>query len=135
MAQFTTVDNRGRGAAIERRRLRLGIDSIHAFADATGKDRGALTRAESGTASERTYKFLEAWLDAREHENSSERDDAGLDAPEPVRAAPGIVTIEMHGVFGIENVTFSGPADQADEVSRLAAEFMRNARDRADNAS
>jgi hypothetical protein len=131
VTELTVVENAGRGEAIQRRRLRLGIDSIHAFADATGKDRGALTRAENGTASERTYTFLEAWLDAREHEMESERDAAAELAAPPANGIPGVVTIEMQGVFGVEQVTFSGPAGQGAEVAKLAAEFMRNARKQA----
>jgi transcriptional regulator with XRE-family HTH domain len=133
-AHLSVVDNKQRGTAIRQRRLRLGIDSVREFADAVGKDRGAVTRAEKGDprTTENTFALLEAWLDQREEEFKSEREPAQDERPGP--APEGVVTIAMEGVFGIESVTFSGPPEQADEVRRLAIEFMRDVRDKADDA-
>lgn len=59
------MSNETRGKAIHDRRMALG-HSEASFARATGIDRGALRRAEAGTASARTYERLEVWLDREE---------------------------------------------------------------------
>ena len=73
--------------------------------------------------------FLETWLDQRAHGFGSEPEAVPANNNNDHR---GTVTIDMHGVFGIDHVTFSGPADQADAVGRAAAEFMRFERERSE---
>lgn len=110
-------DVHDRGAAIKRRRLALGIKSVNEFAKATGIDRGAVTRAEAGTASEGTLDRLEAWLDDFEKET-------GEDEPgEPLR-------ITMRGVYGIEEIVVEGPVDHPDELVASVARLMDELRTR-----
>lgn len=137
-AHLSSVTNEERGADIRRRREGLGIISIRKFADAVGLNRATVTRAEEGTAAERTYSFLETWLDEHERKLGSPAGDLAQHEETPATApsdhdTTSLVRIRMSGVFGIEDVTFEGPADQADEVRRLAVEFMREVRERGEN--
>ena len=122
-AHLSVVDNSERGAVIKRRRLRMGIKSLRTFADELGMDRGAVTKAERGEASENTLLRIETWLDDKEHEMSSDAEEAG--------AHDQTVTIKMAGVYGIEDVTISGPVDHLAELKDLAVELMRDVRERA----
>lgn len=124
-AHLTVVDNTERGAAIQRRRLRMGIGSTRKFADELGMDRGAVTKAERGEASENTFLRIEAWLDDKDHEMSSDAEEA------VAHAETQVVTIKMAGVYGIEDVTISGPVDHLAELKDLAVELMRDVRERA----
>lgn len=109
-----------RGVAIKRRRLALGIKSVNEFAKVTGIDRGAVTRAESGTASEGTLDRLEAWLDDIEQETGHDEPTA---EPEPLR-------ITMRGVYGIEEVVVEGPVDHPDELVASVARLIDELRTR-----
>ena len=134
-AHLSLVDNQQRGTAIRQRRLRLGIDSVREFADAVGKDRRAVTKAEQGDprTSENTFAALEAWLDQREHEAESDRDRLQDERPGP-SSESGLVTLEMGGVFGIDHITFKGPPEAADEMRRQATKLVRDLRKDADDA-
>ena len=127
-AHLTVVDNTERGALIQQRRLRMGIGSTRKFADALGMDRGAVTKAERGEASENTFLRIETWLDDKDHEMSSESEEASS------AAADQVVTIKMAGVYGIEDVTISGPVDHLAELKDLAVELMRDVRERASDS-
>lgn len=127
-AHLSVVKTSERGANIKQRRLRHGFKSARAFAEVTGVDRQALTKAENGEGSEQTLARLEAWLDDFEVRTSSDADDAAEAA-----ATPQTVTIKMAGVYGIEDVTISGPVDHLSELKDLAVELMRDVRERAND--
>ena len=109
-----------RGHAIKDRRMRRGIKSRRAFADATGVSREAITAAEEGRASEGTYDRLEAWLDAFDAET-------GNDVPE----APGPVRFRLSGNFGVE-VIVEGPVEN---ITELEASVERLIRHMGDNSN
>lgn len=105
------MDNGQRGAAIKRRRLAIGIKSLREFAEATGVDRAALTKAEAGQGSTATYERVEAWLDRHEEET-------GHDEPaEPLR-------FTLHDVFGVGEIIVEGPADHPDELVQAVAKLL-----------
>src|SRR5690606_34807205 len=111
------MSNETRGQAIKRRRLALGLTSVRKFAEATGIDRAALTRAEDGEGSEATYDRAEAWLSRMEEETGHDG------APsEPLK-------VTLHDVYGIGEIIVEGPADHPDElvaaVAKLLAEIQR----------
>ena len=93
-----------RGHAIKDRRLALGIKSVREFAEATGIDRQALSKAEAGQGSSATYDRAEAWLSRMEEET-------GHDVPpsEPLR-------FTFHDVYGIGELIVEGPVDRPDEL-------------------
>lgn len=115
--QGFTVTNGSRGEDIQRRRLTLGIKSLREFADATGIDREALSRAEKGEASEATYSRLEVWLDRMEAE-------MGADEPEP--AAP--IKLTFHDVYGIGEIIVEGPVDRPDELTEAVGKILERIR-------
>lgn len=105
-------DERGeRGRVITERRQALGL-SVRAFAREAGKSREAVTAAEGGQASLRTYVELEACLD--ELEGS---------APGPDES--GDITVEVHGPATRWSVTFTGPLGAADELGRAALDILK----------
>lgn len=126
-ADWSVVDNSQRGDQIKRRRLRMGIKSARAFHEASGIDRVAIAKAERGEGSEQTYARIEAWLDDKEHEMSSEADEALADPS-------SLVTIKMSGVYGIDDVTISGPVDNLADLKKLAVDLIRDVRERAEAA-
>jgi transcriptional regulator with XRE-family HTH domain len=112
-ADSSPMGDEQRGAAIKRRRLALGIDGYRQFAEATGRDRETLTRAEQGNASKSTYDWIEAWLDRIETET-------GMNDPSP--ADP--IRVEMHGVYGIQEVIVTGPVDHPDELAEAVGKIL-----------
>lgn len=117
---------KARGAALEAwvEEIDLPIARLARHADI---DRATIYAAFRGEASERSYDKLEA---AREYITAHPHDEP--EAPTeyiPATEAPGIVTIRMDGVFGAQSISFSGPADNIDEIKRLSLEFLREARE------
>src|SRR5690606_21699111 len=100
-----------RGQVLKRRRLALGINSVRKFADATGIDRGALTRAEEGDGSEATYDRAEAWLARMEEETGHDQ------VSEPLK-------VTLHDVYGIGEIIVEGPADHPDELVAAVAKLL-----------
>lgn len=113
-AHFRPVDNESRGREIKRRRLALGIDGFRDFAEATGRDKGTLARAEEGTASTSTLDWLEAWLDRQETES-------GMNDPVP---AVGPIKLTLHGVYGVEEIVVEGPVDHPDELAEAVGKIL-----------
>lgn len=111
------TDEQTRGVTIKRRRNLLGIKSIREFAEATGVDRAAITRAEAGEGSPGTLDRLEAWLDRFEEE-------AGTNAPDQA----GVVTFNLSGNFGVD-VTVKGPVSNLAELEASAARLLREMQD------
>lgn len=73
-----------------------------------------------------TYAHLSRVLDDIE----SDRQPGEVEyIPSSESASP--FTIEMAGVFGVQSVTFSGPAEDMDAVRKAAVEFLREARESA----
>lgn len=107
-----------RGQSIKSRRLALGFESVREFAEASGIDRGALGKAEKGTASSATVERAEAWLDRFEEKT-------GHDEPtgESLR-------FTLHDVYGVGEIIVEGPSNRPDElveaVSKLLAEIQRS---------
>lgn len=106
------MSDEARGQAIKERRLRRGLKSVRAFAEASGVSRDAVTAAEEGTASTGTYERLEAWLDAFDEET-------GNDEPEP----GGKVSFSVKGNFGVA-VTVEGPVENLDELEEVVARLI-----------
>ena len=120
-AHLRVMSDEERGAEIKRRRLALGIDSIHKFAEATERDRQTLTRVEEGTSTKQTYEWVEHWLDRIEEET-------GSDAP----AASSPLRVTFHDLYGIGEVIIEAgnPDEAAEAVARLLAEVRKtNTRD------
>lgn len=117
-AGLLPMSDETRGHAIKRRRLDLGIKSLREFADRTGVDRGAITKAESGQGSEGTYDRLESWLDRFEEETGS--DDAGSD----------YIEFRLSGVFGVDSIVVRGPVGDASELEQSVARLVRELRER-----
>lgn len=106
-----------RGEAIKRRRLAMGIKSVREFSEATGVDRGALSKAEAGQASEGTYERVESWLDRMEHET-------GHDEPS------GPLRFTLHDVFGVGEIIVEGPSDRPDELVQAVAKLLAEIQNR-----
>lgn len=106
------MSKKERGEAIEQRRLRLGYKQAP-FARATGVDRGAVIRAEQGTARVDTYNALETWLDREEGKMGASLEDGLVELiiePDTVR------------------VILRGPI--SDEDRRQVTELVRDVMDR-----
>lgn len=112
-AHLPTMSDEKRGEQIKQRRLALGIDGYREFAEATGRDRDTLSRAEQGLASKTTLDWLEAWLSRQETEN-------GMTDPAP--AEP--LKIEMHGVYGVSEIIVTGPVDRPDELAEAVGKLL-----------
>lgn len=90
----TTSDREERGHSLRRRRLQAGIASARAFAELSNVSRQAVNSAEKGTASTRTFERLEAWLDQREHPETT-RDHS--DSVTLTGTRPDGVTLTVQG--------------------------------------
>lgn len=108
-----------RGHAIKRRRLALGIKSLRDFADKSGVDRAAITKAEDGNGSEGTYDRLEAWLTKFEEEVGA--DDS---------TDEGYIEFRLSGVFGVDSIIVKGPIGDAAELEQTVARLVRELRER-----
>ena len=117
-AGLLPMSDETRGHAIKRRRLGLGITSLREFADRTGVDRGAITKAERGHGSEGTYDRLESWLDRFEEETGN--DDPGSD----------YIEFRLSGVFGVDSIVVRGPVSDASELEQSVARLVRELRER-----
>jgi len=107
-----------RGHSIKARRLALGIKSLREFAERTGVDRQAVTKAESGHGSESTYERLEAWLDRFEEET-------GNDVP-----GDDYIEFRLSGVFGVDSIVARAPVKNVAELEQSIARLVRELRDR-----
>lgn len=106
-----------RGKEIRRRRLALGISSVHELVRATERlgmkvSRDAATAAEKGTASEDTYDRIEAFFDKFAEVTGDDAGDAGL------------VTFRLSGNFGVE-VTVQGPIQNIAELEAAVERLIR----------
>lgn len=110
------MSNEMRGQALKTRRLALGIKSVREFAEASGIDREALSKAERGQASSGTYDRAEAWLNGLEEETGHD---------EPVPSEP--LRFTFHDVYGIGELIVEGPVDRPEElvasITKLLAEI------------
>lgn len=113
-----------RGHAIKRRRLALGIKSLRDFADKSGVDRAAITKAEAGDGSEGTYDRLEAWLTKFEEEVGA--DDVSDE---------GYIEFRLSGVFGVDSIIVKGPIGDAAELEHTVARLVRELRERSQQQS
>lgn len=62
------AEREARGTAIAKRRAAMGMNRVE-LSEASGVDRGIISKAERGDASPGTFDRLEAWFDARDAEN------------------------------------------------------------------
>lgn len=118
-AESLPMSTETRGHAIKARRLALGIKSLREFAERTGVDRQAITRAEAGAGSESTYERLEAWLSRFEEET-------GHDEP----AGDDYIEYRLSGVFGVDSIVVKGPVRDAAELERSVARLVRELREK-----
>lgn len=102
--------------SLTHRRLSLGIRSQAELAEATGMARATISKAERGSASEKTLRRLDAWLSQREQEN--------VTATGPDMAA-GDVVIEIIGPQTEWRVKVSGPPEQADLLRQQVLALIR----------
>lgn len=114
-------DEDARAAAIKERRLRLGIRSQSAAAAESTRlgrsiDRGLISDAERGTASDDTYRRLDLFYDAFEEAIG---DDDGVEG--------GTVTVQISGNFGV-SATVHGPVGDLEELQALATALIREMR-------
>lgn len=114
------VTNETRGQELKARRLALGIKSVREFAEASGIDRGALSKAEAGQASPATYDRAEAWLRGMEEET-------GHDEPssEPLR-------FTFRDVYGVGEIIAEGPVDRPDELIAAVAKMLAEIRNQGE---
>jgi len=123
---LSTMENQGDdnevGRAYERRRLAHGFKSVRELAQKSGISREAITKVEAGTGTDYTRGRLDAFFDSWEEETGSDYADAQS-------ATAGEFKIELAGVYGIEDITFSGPMDRSQEIVDRAVEFMRGVRE------
>lgn len=85
--------------------MALGIKSVREFAEASGIDREALSKAEKGQGSAGTYERAEAWLTRVEEETGHD---------EPAAAEP--LRFTFHDIYGIGELIVEGPVDHPDEL-------------------
>lgn len=125
--QSSLVSNQERGEAIKRRRLALDIGSHSKFeAVSEGKfPRSTVKRAEDGNASPNTYDAIELWLDRAEARQGGPTAVESELPAEPIR-------IEMHGVYGIDQIIVTGPVDRPDEVAETIGKVMDRIRAQAE---
>lgn len=120
------TDNEERGKSIERRRLALGINSLREFEDALEHlvRRDTLSKVEDGTASEGTYRKVEAWLEREERENGH--------TAQPPADGHGPIKLTLHGVYGVDELIIEGPVEHpealAEAVGRILEEFRKGER-------
>lgn len=114
-------DSSDRGAAIARRIEALGIGDRewHAI---TGIARSTLNRAirnEPGTRPG-TYTAIEAELDKLEARNAGEPV-----AVEQQEIAPGVVRVEVQGVYGAKALVFQAPVENVEILEHMVDRIMR----------
>ena len=111
-----------RGKAIKRRRLALGLHNISQFFQATQStrdrdgntlDRLTLTKAEAGEAQAWKVDEIEAWLTRFEEET-------GHDDP----TTEQLIKVTLHGVFGVDEVIFEGPATRTEEMAQAVGRVL-----------
>jgi transcriptional regulator with XRE-family HTH domain len=114
-----SMSNQTRGHAIYKRRVALGLDSLHEFAQATGVSRQTIARAEKGDPSvtETTYTKLETWLDRFEEETGSPMPKA---VPEP-----GIIEYRLFGADLVVKGPVANIAEMEASVARLIDRYGR----------
>lgn len=103
-ARSVPMSDETRGHQLKARRLGLGIKSVREFAEASGIDREALSKAERGQGSSGTYDRAESWLSRIEEETGADEP-----SPEPLR-------FTFHDVYGIGELIVEGPVDHPDEL-------------------
>lgn len=113
-----------RGQQLQRRMEALGMNKTQLH-QASGLSPKTISRALSDWPQTRpaTFTNLERVID--EIEGSRE---PGEDEYVPGSEVATPFTIEMHGVFGVESVTFSGAPTDMEKIRQAAAEFVREAR-------
>lgn len=127
-ARLSAVDD-DTGARIEERRLALGL-SVKALAERAGIDRGVLSRIEKGEGARATsVRLIERALDEFERER-------GMDLPSVVQeqqtVAPGVVRIEVQGVYGAKALILEAPPENLDELKAMVDQIMKSLRDDQD---
>lgn len=137
-------DLKARGAAIKRRRLAAGIPTVNAWSEllrqpapgrkAMSMDRTTIGKAEAGESSPGSIERLEAWLDAWEHEISSEREEMGADeaTSQEVRSSEFFELEITVDAVGLHIVGKAGPDMSPDEVTRQVAELYRQVREKGE---
>ena len=123
------------GLDYKRRRLAAGFKSVRALADKSNISRDAISKVEAGKGTDYTRARLDAFFEKWDEETSSEYletqaaqngtgngGNGGEAADEPFK-------VELGGVYGIENITFSGPVNHSQEIIERAVEFMRGVRE------
>lgn len=113
-----------RGAEIKRRRLAHGIKSVRVFAEQTGVDRQAISKAEAGSGTPGTLERLEAWLDKFDHETQSEAEEASTHQVDPGE----FIEIEMIVEGDNLRIVGKGAPSNMDEVRRQIAALYRETR-------
>jgi hypothetical protein len=112
------------GRMLAKRMKELGVSKMALF-QASGVSRNTINAALADTPKTRpaTYANLMRVLDDIEADRA--------DGPKRWVPSEGgnLVTIAMHGVFGVESVTFSGPAEDVDAVRQAAVDFVRQVRE------
>lgn len=114
-------DSSDRGSAIARRIEALGITDREWHA-VTGIDRKTLNRAirnEPGTRPG-TYTAIEAELDKLEARNAGEAVTAAQQ-----EIAPGVVRVEVQGVYGAKALVFQAPVENIDVLEQMVDRIMR----------
>lgn len=139
-ARWPLVDTVQRGLDINRRRTALGIGSIKEFARATTRQGGrdvrgvsvdAITAAEKGEASERTYLRLESWLDALEREAGYNPGELLASAEAELAAGPAsdIIEFDVEGPSSKWHVHAKASKGNADEAIQALAKLIRQLRE------
>ena len=114
-------DSSDRGSAIAARIEALGI-SDREWHERTGIDRKTLNRAirnEPGTRPS-TYTAIEAELDRLEARNAG----SAVTAPAQ-EIAPGVVRVEVQGVYGAKALVFQAPVENIDVLEQMVDRIMR----------
>lgn len=120
-AHLTPVtDNEARGQEIRRRRMRLGITSLDAFAAKVGMSRKGVTSAEKGTASKGTYDRIDAWLEAFEDEVGECGDGDEVKPSDQVE-------FHVSGIYGVRELVIKGPVSDMAEMEAVVERLLRGA--------
>jgi transcriptional regulator with XRE-family HTH domain len=106
------MSDTGRGEAIRRRRMALGIRSVRELSARTGVNRGAVSGAEHGEASKGTYERLESWLTEQE-ENDGRAIVRPVGDPDE-----GVLEVTIAGNFGVSAV-LRGPVSNPDALMQM----------------
>lgn len=109
------------GIRVRARRERLGMDK-KALATEAQVNRNTLTAIEAGESFNRTtLAKIERALNRLEEE-------AGIDAPPPVWAAPDpekVVEFRVEGVMGVQSIVVKGPVSDIKELEGSIARILR----------